>query len=210
MPKEKLGLNDFISASGMSFELIKRLVRIVEGAKGTDDDLRKLLNEHEHSVLAHSIGQLLVSKLPLALIDVRELKFDVDPAGHTIDELINLANFTREKIKISTGIKAPRTTSRARLQVVRISVPSTENHVEYHRALITELHKMGLKLASVHQFLSFACKYRSIVQQVALIFPHEEIEIMMYGGSPWDLTLRWEPCTYLHQHNEHNLLAYAN
>lgn len=191
--KGKTALDELISSMGTGFELVKRLAHAVEAAGGTEQDLRKLLNDNHNGSLSQQFGLLLANKIPVAVLDVREFVLDVDAGDGYIPRLIREANFRREKITVPIkGVEfRERGTGPARVRVAEFQISGDDPGTR--RAQVEEqARKRHVKLASVGHLLSFAAKYRSLVQQVSLGYPHEDVYIDVYGYIGYDLTLRWE------------------
>lgn len=186
--KEKEGLDALVSAMGSGFELVKTMAHSVKDAGGTEEDLRKLLDYRGGGHIRYFTAQLLIGKDPLAVLDVRELDFWVDPGDGDIERLIREGPFGRRKIKMPLdAVKFKESFGPARVKIAEFLL---ETHGPLGRQVRDLARKQKKKIASVQHLLAFAAKYPSVAKQVSLCFPHDSVYIHIYDS---DITLRWQP-----------------
>jgi hypothetical protein len=189
---EKTGLERLISSMGTGFELLKTLARAVETAGGTEEDLRKILNHQNYGHLTHYFGQMLVEKIPLAVLDVRELDFWVDPGDGDIERLIREAPFGRRKIKVPFDVVKFKESfaGPSRVKIGEFPIEGGPAATWSFSGQVREqARKQKKKIASVQHLLAFVAKYPDVARQVSLRFPHAGVYVSVYGS---DRTLRWE------------------
>ena len=186
--QERPGL---ISAMGTGFEIVKKISYALQNAGGTEEDMRRILSPQTNLDLKR-LGQLLVGKLPIAILDVSELTFEVDPGNMTVAELVQEMPFVRRKItadmdwRFDDLMMGP-----VVVKIVDFKILATDEEEAYSK-LKRQLLAQKRKLATIRHFLAFVGKYPSVAAQVMLEYPHKDLYIRVYGGSPSNLTIRWE------------------
>jgi len=182
--EEKTGLEALVSAMGSGFELVKKLANAVKDEGGTEEDLRKLLDDNKSDYLASKCGRLLVGKLPLAVLDIRDLDFWVDPGDGDIARLIREAKFYRHKFKVpieEVRFKS-HVTGPARVKIAEFRQGDSIRW-NYYPQVCAMARKQKQRLAPMQHLLAFVGKYPSVAQQVILRYTQEDVYASIYSST---------------------------
>lgn len=164
--------SEFVSAIGVLFEIVKALAEEVYALGGSDNDLRRILKEHE---LRRNIAKLLVANISDA--------YPIDVPSSTISDLVRSGRYDWSNSDINDSHFKADEPHQAEVILRHFGKDMSTDNV------LKVLDAEGLRPATMSELLTLGIKY----PQLQMEFPIVEL------GSVWQLVSGHRFVGYLHR-----------